>query len=347
MKKGRELNVLAAEIIRQAKAKKDFIAPAKLLSLFLKPHGVELLVPDNGCFSVTPHCHGQIGDRLRIPAVYYNRCLADAGPLLVQNVNHWLSISDERRLVRTLDGAARAFLSDRYRPLDNDELAQAVLPVLTRDGVRIEAAELTDTRFYCKAVVPGISREIRKGDLVHAGVCVSNSEIGAGSLRVEPLVYRAGSGTGVIIQDSTLKKYHLGKGAANDSAVWELFKDETRKISDAALFRQVQDVTEAALSDVVLAKLADSFREAADERIVTQVQEVVEIVGKKFNFTDTQKGGILQALAKGGDLSTWGLAQAVTAHADTEESFDVSTQLQRVAGEIVELGARALKLDVA
>ena len=33
-------------------------------------------------------------------------------------------------MVRTLDGKARAFLSDRYHRIDNEQIAEAVLPVL-------------------------------------------------------------------------------------------------------------------------------------------------------------------------------------------------------------------------
>ncbi|MBL0089244.1 MAG: hypothetical protein IPP44_22195 [Ideonella sp.] len=35
-------------------------------------------------------------------------------------------------MVRTLDGQARAFLSDRYRRLDNYDLCEHVLPMLQR-----------------------------------------------------------------------------------------------------------------------------------------------------------------------------------------------------------------------
>ena len=35
-------------------------------------------------------------------------------------------------MVRTLDGHARAFLSDRYRRLDNYDLCEHVLPILQR-----------------------------------------------------------------------------------------------------------------------------------------------------------------------------------------------------------------------
>jgi len=65
-------------------------------------------------------------------------------------------------MIRTLDGQVRAVLSERYRRLDNYDLAENVLPILQRlDGARFESVELTDTKMYLKVVTPrGDSAEI-------------------------------------------------------------------------------------------------------------------------------------------------------------------------------------------
>ncbi len=83
-------------------------------------------------------------------------------------------------------------MSDRFLRLDNFELAQAVLPVLGEmgEGVQIVSSEMTQTRMYIKAINRRLELEVNKGDVVQAGICISNSEVGLGSLKVEPLVYR-------------------------------------------------------------------------------------------------------------------------------------------------------------
>jgi uncharacterized protein (TIGR00255 family) len=43
--------------------------------------------------------------------------------LLAANVNNWFHDQPQRRMVRTLDGKARAFLSDSYRTIDNLDVA--------------------------------------------------------------------------------------------------------------------------------------------------------------------------------------------------------------------------------
>src|SRR6185369_9125843 len=92
--------------------------------------------------------------------------------------------------VRTFDNQVRAFLSDSYRPLDNFDLAEAVLPKLAGLGCRVESCEVTESRFYLKAVTERISGEVKKGDVVQAGLVVSNSEVGQGALRIEELDFR-------------------------------------------------------------------------------------------------------------------------------------------------------------
>ena len=120
-------------------------------------------------FGMTGLFHRQLGSTLGIPAKYYDRLRSELPFLLASNVNGWLGIRGSRQLVRTMDGDARAFLSDRYRRIDNYEIAEATLPVLSEiTGVTIESCEVTDNRMYIKAVNPRLETEILPGDIVQA-----------------------------------------------------------------------------------------------------------------------------------------------------------------------------------
>lgn len=121
MKAGRSLMDLAAELQRQATAKKDFLADTRALTARAASGGI-VLDGINGGLEIQPTAHAQLADALAIPRTYYDRLLTASPDLLAENVNHWLHAEPARKLVRTLDGKARAFLSDRYRPLDNFDL---------------------------------------------------------------------------------------------------------------------------------------------------------------------------------------------------------------------------------
>lgn len=130
MKTGRVLSSLAKELERQAQAKKDYLVDTRLMNMESVGGVSRLNIHVNGnneLYQVGDIASRQIADRLKIPAAYYDRMKAELPDLLDQNVNSWLKQNPETRMVRTLDGQVRAFLSNRYRRIDNYELAGAVL----------------------------------------------------------------------------------------------------------------------------------------------------------------------------------------------------------------------------
>ena len=122
-------------------------------------------------YRITDIAHRQIADRLNIPYKYYERKRLDYPALLDKNVNGWLLKHPERRMLRTLDGKLRAFLSDRYRRLDNLELVDHVLPVIAEmKGCEIISCDITETHLYLKVINKTMKAEIVPGDVVQAGL---------------------------------------------------------------------------------------------------------------------------------------------------------------------------------
>ncbi len=140
MKTGRTLTELAAEIDRQNKTKHDYIADTRAMTLELEPiaaKGTVLRLPGHGEFAVRDYTHGQIAAHTNIPKQYYDRMAKEAPALLANNVNTWFEKYPAARLVRTLDGAARAFLSDAYRPLDHYDFANVILEAAMKRKLEI------------------------------------------------------------------------------------------------------------------------------------------------------------------------------------------------------------------
>ena len=132
MKQGKTLEALGRELQRQREARQDFIADTRSLEMTTKEGGsrVRLYLGDNPQdFAVGEVAHQQISARLGIPLKYYQRMQTEAPALLDENVNNWLQQAPERRMLRAMDGNVRAFLSDRYRRLDN-LILEAVLEAM-------------------------------------------------------------------------------------------------------------------------------------------------------------------------------------------------------------------------
>lgn len=341
MKTGKTLQELAAELERQQLAKKDLIVNTGVLSMDSRDDGGIALNVMGGQviqhYDVGEIAHRQIGQFLKIPATYYDRMRREYPQLLTLNANGWFAkMPQAKRMLRTLDGTARALLSDRYRRIDNFEVASAVLPIISRmEGAGVESCELTDSRMYLKVVNPRVTAEIKKGDIVQAGVLISNSEVGMGSVTVSPLIYRLVCSNGMIAEDGKLRKYHVGR--ANESREdFSIYRNETIEADDKAFLMKLEDSVKAAVDQARFAAIVDKLRESTEATFQPQqVQQVVELASKEYGFTDSESSGILGHLAAGGDLSLYGLANAVTRQAQDVASYDRSTELEATGYRII------------
>ena len=156
MKQGRTLPEVLAELQRQNTAKQDYIAPAQ--SFRLADDGVtfEMTHLNTGAqefFGTTDLFHRQVGSTLGIPAKYYDQMRKLKPDLLAENVNAWFGDRDQSYMVRSMDygsgRVARALLSERYRRIDNMEIASAILPLFAgKEEMEVISCEVTENRLY-------------------------------------------------------------------------------------------------------------------------------------------------------------------------------------------------------
>ena len=156
MKQGKSLQALGEELQRQRRQRKDFLADTSSLEMEADTTGsdMRILLDDKvQTFAISPIAHQQIASRLQIPFRYYQKMQTEYPSLLEENVNGWFSQNPEKRMLRVLDGKVRAFLSDRYRRLDNLELCAAVLPIIQEmKGAEIASCEVTEAHLYLKVI---------------------------------------------------------------------------------------------------------------------------------------------------------------------------------------------------
>lgn len=176
MKSGVTLQQMLTEVKRQSESKEDYlIAPNRLRmesygkEMFLHlsdDSGTELIEP----MTITGIAHRQIGTHLRIPAAYYDRMREERPDLLAYNANTWFKQESSQRMLRTLDGSARAYLSNRYRRIDNIDIAGVTLPILGGlPDIRFESCQITESRMYIKAVNPACRRRYPPATLCRPG----------------------------------------------------------------------------------------------------------------------------------------------------------------------------------
>lgn len=346
MMKGLTIQQLAAKIAANQEGKKDFIAPVKNLQMVLMPEQVgekvvptpNIIVPDQGTFGIRPMAHDQIGTHLNIPSKYYDRMMAEQPKLLVENVNTWFRATENNRMVRTIHSNMRAFLSDRYNRIENEEIAEVALPILANiPGVEIVSSEVTERRMYIQAVTR-LAGEPKKGDVVRAGVVISNSEVGYGSVSVSELDWRLWCLNGAV-HEKLLRAYHVGRQINDNAALWA---DDTRKADDRAVLLKVRDMVTAAVDETRFRLRIEKMQNLVGIEMKASVDpaRAVEVLAQKVKATDEERGGILSALIKGGDLTAWGFLNAVTAQAHTASSYDRAVQFEEAGGQLLELSKK-------
>lgn len=347
MKAGMTLQELAAEIMRQKDAKEDYIVSANRLRM--DPSGSDVVLRVLGDqtedriepLDIAPNAHRQIGTHLSIPAKYYAKMQAEDPALLSTNVNRWLEKSDAQRMLRVLDGRARAFLSNRYLRIDHLQIAETVLPII--GGIkeaRVESCQITDDRMYIKVVNPRLQQEVRPGDVVQSGIIISNSEVGLGSVNIQPLVYRLVCTNGMVVNDAITRRNHIGRiNSADENFL--LYSAETIQADDRAFMMKIQDTVRAVVDETQFTRVVDMMREAADVKMNTaNVPEVVRLASKDFGITDEERPGVLQHLIEGGDLTLYGLANAVTRYSQDVENYDRATDLEGIGYSILAMNPK-------
>lgn len=344
MKQGKSIVELAQEIERRRQSMKDFIVPTN--EVVMTPD-TNLVFRDQNT-PVTPFAHAQIAAQLGIAKPYYDKMRVEAPELLANNVNVWFQKYPKARMIRTLDGQSNAYLSDKYRRMDNFPLASAVLPALGEIGVDVVSSEITETKFYLKVVDYSVRKDIPKGGFMGDGqhnifstmspaMVLSNSEVGNGGLSIQTSVWEKACTNLTVFKERSLRKTHVGARHEITEGYMDMLSDETLRVTDEALWRQVTDVVKGAFDRARFDALCDQIAVAAGQKIEGKVEKSIELAAVQFGFNGDEQGSILRHLINGGDLSRWGLSSAITRASQDVDSYDRATEMEKAGGAIVEM----------
>ena len=340
MKTGRSFDDLRDEVKRQTETKRDFIASSPTLNL--DASGQLMQVGELGGFGLTKHAHRQIGQKLNIPAKYYDRMAETCPDLLAENVNRWLNMSTDKRMVRTLDDRIRAFVSNKYRRLDNFDLIEAVLPTLEEGNANIVSCEVTEKYLYLKAIMPDNRFIIPRQDGgtpddVQAGITIRNSEVGASTLQVSPALHTTKCTNLAVWSNRSLRRFHLGEKVNGDSDTWEYMSDETKAVTDAAVWMQVRDLVSQSIHGDLYQNIVDDLTRARSNEIEGDVVEVVEEILNPHRLTDQEVVKVRDNLIRENDLTQYGIHAAVTRMSQEVKGYERASELETIGAEIIEL----------
>lgn len=342
MKQGRTLPEVLTELKRQNEAKRDFIGPATAFMLQPDGHTFQVRHNSNGTqetFDTTDLFHRQVGSTLGIPAKYYDLMRAQKPELLARNVNTWFADRDQSYMIRSMEYSsgriARALLSDRYRRIDNLEIASAILPLFMGDSqFEVMSSEVTDNRMYIKISFHLKRYEIVPGDWVEFGIIISNSEVGLGAVLIRPFLNRLICTNGCVVNDFGERRHHVGRQARAVEDSFDLYSDAAIEAEDKAFLLKLQDVAKATMDESRYPVIIGKLQDAAQAKITGRVQDVVELTSRNYGLNQGEQENILDYLIRGGDMTLYGLSNAVTRMSQDVESYDRATELESIGWDI-------------
>ena len=172
------------------------------------------------------------------------------------------------------------------------------------------------------------------GDRVQAGVVISNSEVGLGAVSVQPLVYTLACTNGMIVSSLGERKKHVGRQARALEESFVVYSDEALEAEDHAFMLKLRDTTMAAIDEARFAQIVGTLEQASEAPITGRVQDVIELTGKTYGLTTPEQDDVLSFLIQGGDLSLYGLSNAITQASQNVENYDRATALEGIGWEV-------------
>lgn len=275
------------------------------------------------------------------------------------------------------EGVARAMLSDRYGlSMDNLDILTAVMQGITASGHKplVRVSDLSERNMRVRFEFPdrnalapglldgyrspfdgerGISRagsfdtlrqqygahhifSEKEAPLAFIGFDLVNSETGGGAYKLTPVVEIVRCTNGWVQRKEGIRRVHLGAKLAEGQV----------KPSHATI-RKAGELVASETTDAVTQWLADGYLErlieglSADALVpVNSPSETVPAICQGLGFSADEQKGILDMFALSGQATAGGLANAVSAYAQTVDDVDRAYEIELKTVDALEAAAR-------
>jgi hypothetical protein len=274
------------------------------------------------------------------------------------------------------EGVARAMLSDRYSlSMDNVDVLTAVMQGIAKSGVNVisRVSDLSERRMRVRFEAPDVNvlapglidgyKSPFDGDgavrragtlkalqetygphhifkdkdapVVFMGFDFTNSETGGGAYTLTPIIEVLRCSNGLVMRKEGVRKVHLG--ARLEAGLVRPSFDTLRKAGELVAAETRDAVTQWLKTDY-LEKLIAGLEEKAGHPVAKST-ETVPAVCAGLGFTATEQAGILDMFIASSQITAGGIAQAISAFAQTVEDVDRAYEIELRAIEGMEMAA--------
>lgn len=343
MKTGTEIKTVLKEINDDTQYKKDYLVDLKDMQVVKSEQTGQAMLQFGNIdkdFYMTDRSVNQLCGKLKIGRQYIQKCLPESIDLVAHNLNFWINHRDNRDLmVRTYEFDARAILTNRYKRIDCDVVANHCLDKLMDLDVEFKYSYYNGDTMNITAVTPKVEGEVVKGDVVQGGITITNSEVGNGSLMIKPFIYRLVCTNGMVAPQYFNQFYAKHVGAI----VIDPTQDEQWKVTIEKMQKQLELVAKPEVFEENLKKLQDATKKSMNSHQIIQL-------AKRQGITDAERAGIFERLDRYvGDeftVSKYELSNAITNMANDEEMSDKRARFFQELGGLVVFANNPMQIAI-
>lgn len=253
----------------------------------------------------------------------YEKKLMDTNPLLLsKQFNFWKSQTDRPVLFRTKESHIRGYLSTSYCIYDNSDLCETLNDIgKYTDYGTPNLFYMDDKRLHIRFVVDnpydvGLTT-IGLNDILKTGVDITNSEVGAASVSIVPMVYR-------LVCTNGLRAWR------RNSDLEQLSFRHSRK--DTSQFRYlINDAIESALDNN-----CDLLKHFVDSKQtpILDPNKIIEDLLTKNKFSQNDIKNVQEEYSREPDPTKYGIINAITGAAKNYNN-ETRLQMESFAGKVL------------
>ena len=349
----------------QSLLKRDFVVPSTSLTMYqgglnleleplntnmqelLKSSGIECEVQNIHYHTdVNDLCHEHLSEKLKINKTYYDKMKNGHISLLDDNVNYWFNHERNNYLLRTFikpdgsGGISRALLSDSYKPIDNWDVCMTVLDVVkSYPNIKLNAADITDRKFYMQfsdptveLQAPELLKKYRDGNPgIIAGFVISNSEVSEGAFSVAPRAVILACKNGMTRLEEKMRRVHLGSKLDQGHIQWS---QQTQRRNLQLIQSQAIDAIKHWMSVEYLCILTNWLNDLKSIELKHPI-ECTKNICSELSIVDDRCEKVINHFINDGEISPFGIAQAITFQAHEEHNADDQYEIESKVFEFV------------
>ena len=102
---------------------------------------------------------------------------------------------------------------------------------------------------------------------------------------------------------------------------------------------RLRDVVVAAVSEATFRQIALKMQKTREIPLTGDPVKAVEVLANRYTLNEVERSGVLRHLIVEGDLTAYGLVNAVTHYSQEVMDYDRATDFEALGGKLIELPA--------